>query len=205
MAPPDDANSGDTMIVQPMGKKPDTGLQAWLATLGYISAEHSPDAALTLRAYPQEEAAVRWSAACTWAQNQEMVDDQPSLALALRALWVQIERIYTLFKSVEAAVKRPSGYRDDKWVDPMTQQMLDRLIGASQLAFKTDWRLILVYQPVATPTMRVQARLMARGNQVRSGGRGASIPEACRALYRHAAPEYFANLGPSLDAFFSET
>lgn len=192
----------DTAHSIPLPKRPPTGLQAWLATIGYISAEYSADAALTIRAVPAVEERIGWAAEATWGHNRESVDNQPTLHSALRELWKLVERNHVIFKSMEAATRRPANYRDDDWLDTDTRAMLDRLIMVTRAACGDNWRLMIIYQALDNPDLRVQARLMAKDRQV--GGRAPSIREACRDLYRNAAP-VFANAGQPFDSFFVET
>jgi hypothetical protein len=56
---------------------------------------------------------------------------------------------------------------------------------------------------VENPNLRVQARLLAKDNSVHIGGRGPTIRDACRDLYRNAAPGYFASSGRQEDGFFA--
>ncbi len=179
----------DTLPNIPAPRRPETGFLAWQATIGYISTEHSPDALLTLMAYPLENGEVGWKAAASWATFTE---ESPvgSLAEALRNLWREVDRHHTIFKSIEAGLKRPVSYKDNQWFDIETQKSIDGLIQVIQKAFGADWRLVLVYQPVANPNSRVQARLIARRDTVNSGGRGATLREACQLLYRNAATEF---------------
>jgi len=180
----------DTLPTVPVPKRPETGFMAWQATIGYISSEHSPDALLTLTAYPLENGGVGWKAAASWATFTEESPDISSLPDALRTLWREVDRHHTIFRSLEAGLKRPVSYKDDQWLDVETKKSLDSLIQVIQKAFGGDWRLVLVYQPVANPNARVQARLIARHDTVNSGGRGATLREACQLLYRNAATEF---------------
>ena len=61
------------------------------------------------------------------------------------------------------------------------------MIDLAAHSFGTDWRLTLVYQPIENPSLRVQARLVARVGSVHVGGRGGSLREACHDLYRNIA------------------
>src|SRR5690606_41225850 len=68
-SPSERANMDDnTIITRPLPKRPETGLQAWLATIGYLGTEYSPDAMLTLRAVPNGSGAFLWSGAASWGQ-----------------------------------------------------------------------------------------------------------------------------------------
>jgi hypothetical protein len=174
-----------------MPKRPDNGLLAWQATIGYIATEYSPDAMLTLRATPSGNG-VTWQGTASWGDVLESLENQPSVPIALRDLWLLIYRNHTIFKTMEAAAKGPMNYRDDQWLDEETQTTVDRMVEVTKAAFHDDWMFIVVYQPVAVPSGRVQARLLAKNNSVHISGRGASVREACRDLYHNAAPGYFA-------------
>jgi hypothetical protein len=178
----------ETIHSRPLPKRPENGLLAWQATIGYISSEYSPDAMLTMRAYPAGDEGALWLAAATWGQESETVRDITSLPAALRDLWPAVQNNHTIFKTLEAATKSPSHYRDDQWVDFDTEQLLDRLLQVANAAFGGDWLFMLVYQPVTAPSARVQARLVAQNNSVIISGRGPSVHDACRDLYHNAAP-----------------
>jgi hypothetical protein len=182
--------SDDTLRSLPTPKRPENGFLAWQATIGYISTEHSPDALLTLNVSPLENGEIAWRATASWGRFAEEVRDAPSLIEALRALWREVDRHHIIFRSLEAAVKKPINYKDDQWIDTDTQASLDRVIQIAQRAFGNDWRIVIVYQPVANPSSRVQARLIARKDTINSGGRGATLREACQLLYRNAANDF---------------
>lgn len=186
--------SDETIVQLPTPRRPETGLMAWQATIGYISAHYSLDALLTIQAYPLGEA-VGWAASASWEANEEQVRDCPSLPNALRALWQQVSQNHLIFDSREAIAKRPANYADDEWLDKQTAQLLGRMLHVTRTAFGADWRLVLIYQPVEKPEFRFQARLLAAGDTVQVGGRGASLRDACRDVYRHAAPHYIAHSG----------
>jgi hypothetical protein len=175
-----------TIGKRPLPKRPPTGLLAWEATVGYMSAHHSPDTLLKLQAYPRDKA-VLWSAHVSWAQHQERVQDRTSLAEALRDLWVEVEHHHTIFQSDVDAIRSPRGYGDGDWVDAETLEILDRLTSTAQNVFPGDWTLIVVYHPVESASTRVQARLLVQNNSNYAGGRGPSVHDACHAVYRGAA------------------
>lgn len=187
----------DTLHSRPVPQRPETGLLAWQATIGYICTEHSPDAMLTLRAVPQGASLV-WGASVSWAQIMEHVEGQTSLPAALRELWAQIDHDYRIFKTVEAAAKRPANYRDEEWLDGETRATLERMIEVTAIAFGNDWQFLVMYQPIATANARVQARLLAKESTVHVSGRGATVRHACRDLYQNAAPDYFASRTDSI-------
>jgi len=164
---------------------------AWLATVGYISQEHSADAALTLRIYPMGADAIGWGAKMTWAEHVEEVHDALSFAAALRDLWQRVNDNHRIFKTSAAAFRQPSHYSDDSWLDPDTGSALTRIMDVTGAAFGDDWQLIMVYHPTDAPDSRVLARLVARSNSVDVTGSGASLRDACSSLYRAAAPNYF--------------
>lgn len=190
--------SDETLHVRPTPKRPENGLLAWQATIGYISAEHSPDAVLSLYAYPVQDV-VAWAAAVMWGQNRVVLRDLPDLPAVLKSLWWDLSKQHKIFKSMDAAAKAPANYPDHQWIDAPTQAALDRLIQITHAAFEDDWMLTLVYQPISDPNSRVQADLLARNQTVTISGKGASIRDACRDLYRSAAPGIFAVAGKPRD------
>jgi hypothetical protein len=164
-------------------------LLAWQATLGHISTHYSPDATLKIHTYSRE-ARVYWSASVIWGGNTEEVRDRASLPAALSDLWTEVNRQHMIFEQLEDAVKSPVNYEDTDWLDMPTQESLQRLIWVTQIAFPGDWLLMTVYQPIESSASRVQMRLVAKNNTVTVGGRGPSILDACRTLFRNATPHF---------------
>jgi hypothetical protein len=203
LPPPETPRNDETIHASPLPKRPENGWLAWLATVGYLSAEYSPDAALTIRLAPAADG-VRWALACAWGQHQETVTDQPNLSAGLKALWQTVSANHQIFKSDEAMFKSPTYYRDDQWLDRRTLETLDRLIALNNAAFKNQWRIIIIYQALDNPQMRVQARLVAKGSEIQSGGRGASLGDACRSLVRNAAAHYAAVSRQQIESFFAD-
>ncbi|MEO0560783.1 MAG: hypothetical protein AAF125_01620 [Chloroflexota bacterium] len=171
-------------------ERPKTGLEAWEATVGYIAAQHSPDVLLTLKAVPAEEEQSAWSATLDWAEHHEDVEDQPTLLAALRELWAKVDKAHVIFESDVDALRKPSGYSEFDYLDADTKDALDRLSWVTQVVFKENWTMVIIYQPSDDPQTRVQMRLVARAGDVHIGGRGPSIEDAARKLYRNATP-YF--------------
>lgn len=192
----------DTIAARPLPRKPDTGLQAWLSTIGYIAAEYSPDATLIVRIAPVETG-IGWLASAGWGTVTEFVSWLPSLPDALRELWKAVERSHRIFKTMEAATRRPANYPDHLWVEPLTAETLERLIAVSAWAFGSEWSLMFIYRPVEAADERVTARLAGRDTEVQIGGRGASFLAAAIDLYRNAAPGYFAEAGRQYTEFFT--
>ena len=57
----------DTIYKRPQPKRPENGLLAWLATIGYISAEYNADAMLQMVAYPMPNRSdTVWAARTSW-------------------------------------------------------------------------------------------------------------------------------------------
>lgn len=194
-------NTDDTIIMRPVPSRPETGLAAWLATVGYLASEYNPDALLALRATPGPDHAVVWAASVSWGHERytsERGDGQ--LAEALRSLWLLVEREHQLFKTLEAAARRPAGYPPERWLDGETEETLNQLIRIIRPAFALDWSLIIIYKPIELPTLRVQARLIARGSSVQLSGSGSTIRAACHDLLRHAAPGIFASVTRHTDS-----
>lgn len=188
----------ETIAKRPLPLRPQTGLLAWQATIGYISAQYSLDAMLTLRVSPAGNA-VTWGAIATWGQSKEAVADKHALPNALRDLWREVDRNHVIFESTDAVVRRPSNYADNEWLDEDTRLLQERLIQVIISACGEDWLLVLMYQPVESPETRWQARLVGDGESVRAAGHGATMRDACRDLYRNAAHHFVARSGKSLD------
>ncbi|MAS32995.1 MAG: hypothetical protein CL610_03235 [Anaerolineaceae bacterium] len=180
----------ETFPHRPTPKRPATGWQAWQATVGYIYAEHSSDVALTITAYPRAQGVVGWSASIMWGSSAESRHNEGSLASALCSLWSKIEASHTLFKSLDAAVRRPANYNDDEWLDIPTASALNRLLGITMMAFITDWRIAMIYQPVDNPDYRVRATLSARRDTVQFEVHAPSLRDTCQILYRSTASYY---------------
>lgn len=193
----------DTLFTRPMPKRPDNGLLAWQATIGYISSQYSLDALLTLRAYPLETGEVGWAGTASWGQNQESVQGCPSLPVALRELWQEVNRSHVIFETREAILKSPAYYDDHRWLDADTAASLNRLLHATASVYANIWQLVFIYQPVESPAVRFQARLLVagEGGELNVSGQGANLRDACHALYRNAAPYYVAHSGRSMAEF----
>ncbi|MCU0499092.1 MAG: hypothetical protein MUF87_17200 [Anaerolineae bacterium] len=174
---------------RPLPPRPVNGFTAWQATLGHISTHHSPDATLKIELH-SEEARVIWSAVVSWGGRSEQVQEQASLPAALKELWREVSRHHQIFETLEDAVKSPMNYDDTDWLDLVTHESLQRLIWVTQITYPGDWHLVIVYQPVESPNMRVQMRLLAKNNTIAVGGKGPSLLEACRILFRNATPHY---------------
>jgi hypothetical protein len=183
-----------TVQLPRMPKRSPTGLLAWQATVGFISQVYSQDVALMLHAYPVD-GDVRWRAGIAWGQVQAQIDAAVTLAAALRDLWPALERVFTVFDNPLDAVRAPTGYADNAWVDADSARTLAALTELSQAVFPGDWALVIVYQAVENPGQRVKLRLLARNQSVQVSGQGPSVREACRDVYRNAAPEYFHSSG----------
>jgi hypothetical protein len=188
----------ETIPSRPLPKRPENGLLAWEATIGYICTQYSLDALLMFRAYPLN-GGVAWEATASWGQNGEHVHDQPSLASALRELWRQVDRNHVIFEHREAVIKRPANYGDHEWSDTDTKIILERVLQVTRTVYGTDWVLSWIYQPVERAEIRFLARLVAKEHNVVTSGQGVSMREACRDLYRNAAHHFVTNSGKSPD------
>ncbi|MEO8612675.1 MAG: hypothetical protein ABI690_32575 [Chloroflexota bacterium] len=189
----------ETIASRPLPKRPQNGLLAWEATIGYISTQYSLDAMLTIHAYPFDNGEIGWGAAATWGQNGEEVRDLPTLGNALQDLWRQVDQHHVIFEHREAVIKRPSNYADNEWLDTDTKSILERILQVTGAVYSVDWLLVLLYQPVESADTRFQARLIAQGETVKIGGQGASLRDSCRDLYRNAAHQFAAQSGKNLD------
>jgi hypothetical protein len=188
----------ETIPSRPLPKRPDNGLLAWEATIGYLSTQYSLDATLVVRAYPAGTGTV-WGATAAWGQHGEHISDQASLAAALRELWRQVDRNHVIFEQREAVIKRPANYSDNQWIDNDTQVILERVIQVTRVVYGADWQLAWIYQPVEKPELRFLARLTAQGQAVSTSGQGRSMGDASRDLYRNAAHHFVADSGKELD------
>lgn len=181
--------------LRPLYRRPDTGLLAWQATLGYIRVRHSPDATLELQADAGPEGQVRWAAAVSWGSVAESIDGQSSLGQALDTLWQKVNSQHTIFQNPDDAIRSPSDYDDFSWLDMNTQEILHRIMWTSQTVFPGNWLLLILYRPTEDPQTRVQMRLLVNSGQVSIGGRGPAVLDAARSLFRKAAPVYAAHSG----------
>jgi hypothetical protein len=174
----------------PLPRRPKYGWQAWEAIVGYVALRHSPDAVLKIEIYPMS-GIVGWGASFSWGQYTETAQDMISFGTALTQLWHRVEHNYSgMFDAAEISDKHPVNYDDDSWLDEPTFEIFSRLVGVSEVAFRGDWRLMVVYQPVEIPDNRVQARLVATGNTISLGGKGPTLRDAGRSLFMAAAARY---------------
>ncbi|MDX2075623.1 MAG: hypothetical protein SFZ02_04285 [bacterium] len=188
-----DDNNPKTQMNRPFPKRPEDGYSAWQSTMAYISTHHSPDALLQVEVYPHGEG-IAWGASVSWGGNQEIVRDSHDLPSALRDLWLVVERNHHIFHSPVDALRRPHGYKDHEWFDEHTLDILHRLIHTTQSVFREDWRILWVYQATETADMRVQMRMLAANMTRHASGRGASVLDAGREVFRNAASVYKAHL-----------
>jgi len=180
----------DTVPKRPLPRRPRYGWQAWESTVGYMSSHHSPDISLKLTVHPVAESTDEWSATLTWGKRSVVSREHASFADALRELWLSVKRDYTIFEKEAAAIRQPINYKDDDWFDERTSDLLQRLVQVNRSVFGTDWQVLIIYQPVENPDIRVQARLLAQDKTVQVGGSGAMIQDACHRLYTNTAPIY---------------
>jgi len=179
-----------THHARPLPQRPKWGWQAWEATVGYLSTQYNPDATLTLQIYPMPYV-IGWTAALSWGEEREIVNDHYSLADALSILWHQVSTEHAdVFDTPIVQARAPRGYNDDQWLETATYEIFSRLVHTTDTVFQGDWRIIVLYRPVETPDKRVQARLLAEKNSVQRAGWGPTLHDACRALFHNAAPIY---------------
>jgi|GEM_PF-1152928 len=157
--PPKDIT--ETIYSAPLPRRPETGLLAWQATIGYINLQYNLDARLELMVQPKE-ADQNWSAAAEWGQNHEESTDEPTIGAALRELWNEISRKHIIFASREAVARKPAGYADDEWLDKETSLLLSRLLDAARLVYKTEWRLKRVAAEAVISIHRTAQRPFSR-------------------------------------------
>ncbi len=181
-----------TRDARPIPQRPQWGWFAWEATVGYIHDEYSPDATLMLVMSPAN-AVVMWNAVLAFGEVRETIREQLGFAMVLSELWKQVTQRHQLFKTYEAATRRPEHYEDDQWVDTQTLDALTRLVGVTSTVFQEDWKLLIWYRPTPTAKDRLQSRLIAKNGQVLRAGRGATLRDVCRNLYHNATPDYKKN------------
>lgn len=181
----------ETRATRPMPRRMETGWQAWLATVGYIAARFSPDALLKIEAVPGADGRLTWSGAISWGKTLERVIDCASLSATLDGLWSEVSRSHHIFETLEDAARAPAGYDDGEWLDLPSQDILHRLTWSLHNLYKGDeWRLVIVYHPTEVAELRVQTRVLAPGKGIQVGGRGASLLNAARDLFRNLAARY---------------
>lgn len=187
------SNEDITLDRRPLPQKPRWGWLAWEATVGYLSQRHSPDATLTLKIAPLEHV-IGWSARLQWGLDATEVAEQHSLADALNGLWKAVAREHgSLFKEPAVAVRCPTLYDDDHWLDTPTYEIFSRLVHVTDTVFQGDWSIVIIYRPVEAADSRIQARLLAEKTTVHRGGRGPTLRDACRDLFQKTAPVYQAH------------
>lgn len=186
----------ETVASRPLPKRPEYGLLAWQATMGYLHTQYKLDAVLTVHVYGLDDG-VGWSAEADWGRNHEAVADCPSLPHALRDLWKQVASQHVIFETKEALIKRPANYSENEWLDSVTQEVLEHLVRTTAAIFPADWRITLVYRPVESPDMRWRVQLKA--DKLLMTEQQVTLRDACRSLYRHAAPEFAARTGNHFD------
>ncbi len=187
-----------TIEVRRLPQRPSNGLLAWQATVGYITSDIAGDALLMMRAQPRE-GAVGWYASIGWTGITTQSVERDTLPHVLRDLWVQLESVHPVYTVAEDRVRQPAFYAENQWLDSDTSRAVESLLEVTASVFQAGWALVFVYQAVDSPSQRVKARLVAKQDTVQISGQGPTLREACRDLYRHAAPNYFASSGRAVD------
>jgi hypothetical protein len=177
-------------IMRPQARRPDTGLQAWYTTIGYMSQEHSPDAILRLMVSAADSGKVTWTASVAWADQVETLSNQSSPGTALQFLWVQLAARHAIFKKPSESWRSPVDYAPGTWLDEATDKIVQRLVSVTGTSFKSGWRITTLYQPVGQAETRLQATLYANEDKVKVYARGSSLREVCQNLYRNAASHF---------------
>ena len=185
---------------RPLARRYNTGFAAWQATLGYICANYTPDILLKMQATINSEGEIRWTASLTGEPYFELVSNEISLGGALSHLWDQVSWKHQIFLHEEDATRQPTGYDELDWLDMSTNDVLHRLLWTIKAAFRSDWSLMIVYQPREESTLRIQMRLLADANRMQVGSRGPSLIAAARQLFRNAAPEFAKQAGFMVDS-----
>ncbi len=181
--------------------RPPTGLLAWHSTVGYMSQHHSADAQLTIRVIPRDRR-LSWTASLLWGYHRETVEERSTLAAALEDLWTIVDQNVVVFQHEADQVISPAHYDQAEWLDIPTQEIFQRLLWMTMTAFHSNWHLVILYQPVETTQRRIQMRLLVASDDkptsdtphydIVIGTWGASLIDACRTLYRNAAPHFLA-------------
>jgi hypothetical protein len=180
--------------------RPATGLLAWQSTVGYISQNRTPNAQFSIAVIPHDRV-LSWSAALSWGRHREQVIQRATLAAALHDLWSVVSQNVVIFEQKADEALSPAHYDQAEWLDIPTQEVLQRLLWMTMTVFKTRWHLLMIYQPVETTQRRFEMRLLAQSPQAASendtghydivvGALGPSLMDACRTLYRNAAPHF---------------
>jgi hypothetical protein len=183
--------------------RPSTGLLAWQSTVGYISQNKHPDAQLRIEVIPQDRV-LGWSAALAWGWHREEVSNRTTMAAALHDLWMVVSQYVVIFDQKADEVLAPVYYDQADWLDIPTQEILQRLLWMTMTVFRARWRLVMIYQPVEMTQRRFQMRLLVRSDgtmpedepthyDIIVGARGATLIDACRTLYRNAAPHFLVH------------
>lgn len=176
-----------TVGKRPLPSRPPLGWLAWEATLGYISAHHSPDATLKLEVLSGQP--ILWNASVVWGTHKEVVTGYETVSAVLADLWLTVEAHHVIFNFPEAAIKRPTNYKANEWLDERSEQALSRLIQTTNAVF-ADWALLFIYRPIEVATLRTQSRLIASQQTVTIAGSGPTLFDACVSLYQHATPAF---------------
>ncbi|MCB9452584.1 MAG: hypothetical protein H6672_14195 [Anaerolineaceae bacterium] len=186
----------ETVASRPLPKRPEYGLLAWQATVGYLHTHYRLDAELTIFVGSAGDG-VGWSAQADWGRNHELVKDRPSFPQALKDLWGQVAARHVIFESKEALIKRPANYSEHEWLDSETEEVLDELVRTASEILPDEWLITLTYRPVESPDLRWRAQLDAESLHIEA--HQATLRDTCRSLYRSAAPEFATRSGKRFD------
>lgn len=172
-----------------LSRRPRWGWLAWEMTVGYISRQHSPDAALKLEIYPLQHH-VSWAATLSWQDQQETVRDQISLADTLSNLWMRVDQFSGLTFGSDALARIPAKYGEEEWLDQASYTALSMLVNTTDTFFSGDWSIVIVYRPIEVSEKRLTARLIAQEISVNRGASAATLRDVCRTLYLNTLPDF---------------
>lgn len=179
----DDQN---TAIISPQTPQFDHGWQAWQAVIGRLAAHDSPDARLRIEVVGRAGTPY-WAVEAIWSAHIERAADHTSLGEAMKALSAELGAHHWEFHDSRTGLAR---YDVDDWLDADTAGSLARLVDTVQAVFAGGWSLSFTYQPVEMADQRVQGRLVARAGSVAVAGRGRTLIDAVRDVFRSAAPHF---------------
>ncbi|MBK9125893.1 MAG: hypothetical protein IPM16_22580 [Chloroflexi bacterium] len=179
-----------TRGIEPLVFRHANGWLSWQAVVGDLVSRGHPDAHIRVEA-SGVDGAVTWAAEVEWGPNQERVTDQPSLGEALATLWQEVSNHHWMYEG-DMGKRGPALYGPDEWLDHDTLEALNRMLTVAADVFGSDWAVLFTYHPVQQPDQRVNSRLIARSGDVAVAGRGATLLDAVRGLFRATAP-FFAS------------
>ncbi|GIK28102.1 MAG: hypothetical protein IT298_04170 [Chloroflexi bacterium] len=184
------SNDFRTRGIEPLVFRHANGWLSWQAVVGDLVSRGHPDAHIRVEA-SGADGAVIWAAEVEWGPNQERVTEQPALGAALAMLWQEVSGHHWIYDG-DMSKRGPALYGPSEWLDRDTLEALERMLTVAADVFGKDWAVLFTYHPVQQPDQRVNSRLIARSGDVAVAGRGATLLDAVRGLFRATAP-FFAS------------